>query len=221
MRLVLATALALGLTAAPARAADVDIGGFAFSPATVTIAQGDSVTWHYAGPDTNHSVTADPGQADSWDSDPGRSPTAADHPPGTTYARRFDKPGSFTYLCKVHSSMHGRVVVNATGGGGGPQPPPAADTTPPALSEVSARAVRRPKPIAVRFELSEDATVRVAVKGRPKAGVERAARAGAGSVKLSTRKLKPGRYRLTVTATDAAGNVSAPVKRTVRVRKRL
>ena len=84
MRLLLATALALGIGAAPAAAADVNIGGFAFSPSSVTIAQGETVTWHFAGPDTNHSVTSDPGQADSWDSDPGRPPSSADHPPGAS-----------------------------------------------------------------------------------------------------------------------------------------
>src|SRR3712207_9096284 len=93
MRLALGALIAFGLLAAPARAADVNIGGFEFSPSSVTINQGDSVTWHFDGPDTNHSVTSDAGQADSWDSDPGRNPTAADHPPGSTYARQFAVAG--------------------------------------------------------------------------------------------------------------------------------
>jgi plastocyanin len=219
MRLALvigAVAFGGALTAAPASAAsaDVNIGGFAFSPSSVTINQGDTVTWHYAGPDTNHSVTSDPGQADSWDSDPGKSPTAADHPPGTTFARQFATPGTFTYFCKVHSNMHGTVVVK--GGDGGPGPPPA-DTTPPTLSKVSAKAVKRPKPVVLRFTLSEDATVKV--KGPKKASLTRAFTAGAHKVKLSTRKLKAGRrYKLVLTATDAAGNVSRPVTRSVRVK---
>lgn len=211
MRLLLATAFALGFGAAPAAAADVDIGGFAFSPSSVTVAQGETVTWHFAGPDTNHSVTSDTGQADSWDSDPGRSPSSADHPPGSTYPRRFDKAGSFTYFCKVHPSMKGRVVVN-----GPPGTPPPADTTPPAVTKLTARGARRPKPIAVRFTLSEPASVRIAA-GK-KVAVTRAARAGANAIKLPTRKLKRGRVRLTLTATDAAGNASAPDRITVRVR---
>src|SRR3954453_24066332 len=113
MRGALATsALLFGLaTAAPAQAADVTIQNFAFSPTPVTIAQGDTVTWHWAGPDTNHSVTSDANQADSFDSDPIRPPLSADHPPGDTFDHVFNTPGTFTYFCKVHSSMHGKVVV--------------------------------------------------------------------------------------------------------------
>ena len=218
MRLAIATALALGATAAPAYAADVDISGFSFSPSSVTINQGETVNWHYRGPDTNHSVTSDSGQADSWDSDPGKNPTPADHPPGTTYARQFNVAGSFTYFCKVHSYMTGTVVVKGPGGGTPPSPPPPADTTPPGLSKVRAKAVRRPKPIVVRFTLSEDATVKVSLKGPKKTSLTRDFKAGANKVKISSRKLKAGRYKVALRATDAAGNASAASTRKFRVR---
>lgn len=218
MRLALATALALGASAAPAYAGDVNIGGFAFSPSSVTIDQGDTVTWHYAGPDTNHSVTSDSGQADSWDSDPGKSPTAADHPPGTTFARQFNVAGSFTYFCKVHTYMTGTVVVKGQGGDTPPSPQPPADTTPPELSKVSTKPVRRPKPIVVRFTLSEDATVKVLLKGPKKASLTRDFKAGANKVKVSSRKLKAGRYKVALRATDAAGNASAAGTHKFRVR---
>jgi plastocyanin len=206
-----ATLLALGATAAPAAAADVSIANFAFDPSTVTINQGDSVTWTWDGPDTNHSVTSDPNQADSFDSDPGRTPSSADHLPGSTFAHTFNTSGTFTYICKVHSFMTGKVVVNGPGG----EPPP--DTTAPAITGASAKGGRRCKPHArnckakpttVKFTLSEDATVKLAVPKRPKAGVTRSFKAGAHTIKLSVKKLPPGKYKLKLTATDAAGNAS-------------
>jgi plastocyanin len=222
--LIPATLLALGAAAAPAQAADVTISGFAFNPTPITIAQGDTVTWHWAGPDTNHSVTADPMQADSWDSDPLKPPTAADHPPGDTFDHKFDTPGTFTYFCKVHSSMHGKVIVNAPGG----NPPPPGDTTAPAITGLSARGGRTcpkrkkhcaPRPTVLHFSLSEDAQVKLEVAKHPAANLTRAGRAGANTIKLSTRKLPPGKYKVKLTATDGAGNASAPANATVHVRR--
>src|SRR5213080_27318 len=158
-RFVLAVVIALGASATPALGADVKIQNFSFMPSSITIGQGDSVTWTWAGPDTNHSVTSNPNQVDSWDSDPGRTPSSLDHPPGSTFSHTFNTPGTFTYFCKVHSFMTGKVIVN---GPGGP------DTTPPALSKVSATGGRKCKkgqknckgrPTTLRFKLSEAATV--------------------------------------------------------------
>ncbi|HYY77835.1 MAG TPA: plastocyanin/azurin family copper-binding protein [Actinomycetes bacterium] len=74
------------------------IAGVAF-PAKVQVTAGQKVTW------TNtdgfpHTVTADNGSFDS-------GPVAA----GTSYARTFKQAGTFAYHCKIHSSMHGTVVV--------------------------------------------------------------------------------------------------------------
>jgi plastocyanin len=218
--LLSALAVALGVPAAPALAADVTISNFSFDPTPVTIAQGETVTWHWAGPDTNHSVTSDPKLADSFDSDPDRPPTAADHVPGDTFDHRFDTPGTFTYVCKVHSFMTGKVVVQAPGGGA-----PPGDTTAPAIASLKATGGKRckrgakhckPRPTVIKFNLSEDAQIAITAGGRSRAAL--AGHAGANSVKISTRKLPPGKYTLKVTATDAAGNASpaAPVK--VRVR---
>jgi plastocyanin len=222
--LILAVLAALAASAAPASAADVTIQNFSFNPGEVTIAQGDTGTWHYAGPDTNHSVTADSGQADSWDSDPGGAPTSADHPPTTTYARRFDVAGTFTYHCQVHSSMHGKVTVT---GAGEPAPAPAPDTTAPTVTRVSATGGRqcrrgarrcRSKPTVVRLKLSEDARVRVSAPGL--SAVNRSVQGGTASIQISTRRLPPGRHRLTLTATDAAGNRSTATHIRVTVQAR-
>jgi plastocyanin len=220
-------AIALGAAAAPASAADVNIRNFAFSPTSVTIPLGDTVIWHYQGPDTNHSVTSDEGQADSWDSDPGRRPNPADHPIGSTYERKFDLAGSFTYYCKVHPSMKGKVVVEGPGGG---DPPPGDDKTPPAISGLTAKGGQtcaksapkscKRKATVVRYTLSEDAQVKIEVPGRPKASTTRAGKLGSNTVRISTRKLPPGKYTVELTATDAAGNASEPAEAKVRVRKR-
>jgi plastocyanin len=211
----------LGVAAAPASAADVTIKNFSFSPTPLTIAQGDTVTWHWAGPDTNHSVTADPNQADSWDSDPAGPPTSADHLPGSTFDHTFNTPGTFTYLCKVHSSMTGKVIVRAPGEG----PPP--DTTPPAISAVTAKGGLKCKPHArhchgkstsVKFSLSEAAQVKITAGGKTRATL--AGRAGANSAKLSTKRLPPGKYTLKLTATDAAGNASSPATAKLTVKRR-
>ena len=213
-RLLLPATLALGVAAAPAQAADVKIQNFSFMPASITIGQGDAVTWTWAGPDTNHSVTSDSNQADSWDSDPGRMPTAADHPPTSTFSHTFNTAGTFTYHCKIHASMTGKVTVNLPGGG----PPP--DTTAPKLSKVSATGGRKCKkgqkkckgrPTTLRFNLSEAATVKVKAPKHPAANTTRAGHAGSNAIKFSTSKLPPGKWTLKVTATDSVGNTS-PVK---------
>jgi plastocyanin len=107
-----ACTIALGVPAA-ASETDVQVGSFKFAPATVTVDQGDTVTWSWAGPDTNHTVTSDPGQADAFDSHDG-VPTGqvAGPPAGGTFSHTFETPGSFTYFCRVHPSMKGKVIVN-------------------------------------------------------------------------------------------------------------
>src|SRR3954447_23086874 len=217
--LIMAAVIALGAAAAPAQAADVSISNFSFMPSSITITQGDSVKWTWAGPDTNHSVTSKAGQADSLDSDPGRTPSSLDHPPGDTFSHTFNTPGTFSYICKVHSFMTGKVAVNG---------PPGSDTTPPALSKVSATAGRKCKkgqknckgrPTTLRFKLSEAATVKVKIPKHKSANVTRAGKAGSNTIKFATSKLPPGKYTLNLSATDAAGN-SSPVKPvSVKVKK--
>ena len=219
--LVAALVVAFGAFAAPAGAADVNIANFEFKPANITIALHDTVTWHWAGPDTNHSVTSDPGQADSFDSDPGKTPTAADHPPTDTFAHVFNTPGTFTYFCKVHPFMTGKVTVPDPNG-----PPP--DTTAPKLTGLKASGGRKckkgakkckPRPTVLRFKLSEAAKVKVRVAKHKAANTTRSGKAGSNTIKLSTKKLPPGKWTIRLTATDAAGNSSPAKPVTVRVRR--
>jgi len=77
----------------------VEISGFAFNPATVTIKVGEKVTW------TNqdgavHTVVADD---NSWTSDSLEQ--------GASFSHTFDTAGTFTYICGVHPAMKGTVIV--------------------------------------------------------------------------------------------------------------
>ncbi len=82
--------------------------------------------------------------------------------------------------------------------------------------ETKRRAARGAK---LKFRLSEAATVTLSVsKGKRTLGTMVAARqSGAGKINFSGRlrkkKLKPGKYRMTLTARDAAGNLSAKTHR--------
>jgi plastocyanin len=102
-----AGALVTGVTAGAALAADesVTIASFAFTPATVTISVGDSVTW------TNQDGTAHTATA-SGTFDSGNLAG------GASYTATFSTAGTFDYLCSIHPSMTGRVVVQAAGAGG-------------------------------------------------------------------------------------------------------
>lgn len=106
-------ALALGVLAAPALAADrtVTIAGFAFDPSTVRVRVGDTVTWSNQD-STAHTATAldlsfDTGTIDS----------------GQTASVTFDKAGTFEYMCGIHPTMSGTVVVRAASAPGVTQAP--------------------------------------------------------------------------------------------------
>ena len=79
---------------------------FAFDPDPVTVKVGQTLTWKNDS-GSSHTVTADPGQAVSFKSQTVRS--------GETYVNTFDKPGTYTYFCSIHTkeSMSGSVVVTA------------------------------------------------------------------------------------------------------------
>jgi plastocyanin len=105
------------LVGGTALAADqaVAIGGFAFSPATITVSVGDTITWTNNDPQT-HTATADDA---SWNS--GNIAGG-----GGTKSVTFTTAGTFPYHCAIHSPMTGSVTVTAAA------PAPAAGaTTPP------------------------------------------------------------------------------------------
>lgn len=85
----------------------VTIADFSYAPATITINQGDTVTWNNNGP-TPHSATANNGSFDTGILKKGQSSS-----------HTFDQAGSFSYFCKPHPFMKATVVVAAAQSGGG------------------------------------------------------------------------------------------------------
>jgi plastocyanin len=85
--------------AAPAGPNEVNIDGFAFAPATLTVKSGTTVTWTNKDEDP-HTVVDNGGTF--------RSKALG---PGGTYSFTFPAAGTFEYICSIHPFMHGSVVV--------------------------------------------------------------------------------------------------------------
>ncbi|WP_030751367.1 plastocyanin/azurin family copper-binding protein [Streptomyces sp. NRRL S-31] len=90
-----------GAPAAPVTGDAVAIRNFAFSPATLKVSVGTTVTW--ANEDTDaHTVTS------TGSGGPLRSAALATH---ATYRHTFTKPGTYAYLCTIHPFMTAKVEV--------------------------------------------------------------------------------------------------------------
>lgn len=82
--------------------ATVTTPGESFSPATVTIGVGGTVTWQFTG-STRHNVTFN-----------GTAPTGGNIPDtnaGGSATRTFSAAGTYSYTCTRHDGMNGTVVV--------------------------------------------------------------------------------------------------------------
>jgi len=93
-------------SAKAAASGSVTIADFAFTPAQITINQGDTVTWTNNGP-TPHSATAPDGSFDT-----------GIFPAGQSRSHTFNDAGTFSYICTPHPNMHGTIVVQASQTGG-------------------------------------------------------------------------------------------------------
>jgi len=85
----------------------VSVGDNSFSPQTITIAPGDTVTWTNNG-SMSHTVTAD----DS-------SYSSGTLSPGNTFSHTYGTAGTFPYYCQFHGApggvgMSGKVIVDAS-----------------------------------------------------------------------------------------------------------
>jgi plastocyanin len=79
----------------------VSISNFAFTPASVTIAAGCSVTWTQTSA-TKHNTTSDTGL---W--------ASGQMNQNQTFTYQFNSPGTYPYKCTFHpSSMTGTITVN-------------------------------------------------------------------------------------------------------------
>jgi LPXTG-motif cell wall-anchored protein len=90
-----------------AASGSVTIADFSFAPGSITINQGDAVTWVNNGP-TPHSATANGGEFNTGILKAGQSGS-----------HTFSQAGTFSYFCEPHPFMKGTVVVQAAQTGGG------------------------------------------------------------------------------------------------------
>jgi len=107
-------------------------------------------------------------------------------------------------------------------------PKPPVDNIKPKIGKVRFKAAKRKKAGFLKFTLSEAAAVKATFKPTPagkgkkrrKAVKIKTSMRKAGSVTLRLKKgrLKPGGYRLSMVATDAAGNRSKTIRRKLKVR---
>jgi plastocyanin len=112
--LLIFAGVASGCTSAPASPAPaaspvpaeggnaITIKNFAFSPASLTVKSGTTVTW------TNqdsvpHIVASDTGSPAAFTSDSLST--------GDSYTFTFTQAGEYTYHCSIHPSMKGTIVV--------------------------------------------------------------------------------------------------------------
>ena len=210
--------LGLALAAAPSLAADQTVHattGSSFSPSTVTVNVGETVTFVNDG--GFHNVRFEDGQLEepsspsfSWSSNPKRT---------------FNTAGQFRYFCEQHGAaggggMSGTVVVQ---GGGAPPPggtPP--DTTAPDIDDLKLVPSSfcnkktdkcRKTGTKIQFTIDEDAKVTGRIirrKDSKRVGsLTISATAGESEFDLTAKGLALGKYRLEMTPKDAAGNKPA------------
>jgi plastocyanin len=75
----------------------VNIQGFAFSPATITVKKGTAVTW------TNNDSAPHQIKSATFNS--------STLSKGQTFSFTFNTAGTFDYSCAIHPSMLGKVIV--------------------------------------------------------------------------------------------------------------
>ncbi|HET9294059.1 MAG TPA: hypothetical protein VFO06_07165 [Gemmatimonadales bacterium] len=85
-------------------------GAFSPNPFTLSLADGGEVKWgnndrgsggYGSGGGVTHRIVADD---DSFDS--------GNLAPGGIYTHTFDAPGTVTYHCSIHPTMHGTIQIN-------------------------------------------------------------------------------------------------------------
>ncbi len=86
-------------SSAPASGNSVTLANFAFSPATITVKAGTTVTWTNKD-GTTHTITSDTGAFDSGS-------VAANG----KYSYTFSTVGTYACHCSIHPYMKGTVIV--------------------------------------------------------------------------------------------------------------
>ena len=86
-------------SAAPLEVAQIRIENFQFSPATLTVPAGTTVTWTNQDGE-EHTVTSST-----------RAFSSAGLDTHETFSHRFDAPGTYAYFCALHPHMTAQIIV--------------------------------------------------------------------------------------------------------------
>ncbi len=181
----LALPLAIGLSllfAAPAGAADSSVEvtpDFSFTPDSLHIDIGDTVTWNFTG--AGHTSTSLRGQPDSWN-----SAQDGTNPVGDAYPHQFNTAGRYQYICTTHPFMKGVIEVGT-------------DTVIDTVTKF--RTHKRGHRVRISFVLKEPAKVRYRLRGPSRRTVKRG-RLTTGPHSFTVRRLRTGTYHGTLTAVD-------------------
>jgi plastocyanin len=97
------TAAGEAVVAAAASPATVQIDNFAFTPATLTVTAGTTVTWKNED-DSPHRIGDKNGtfKSAALDTD-------------DTFSHTFAAPGEYPYICTIHPYMVGKIIVKPAG----------------------------------------------------------------------------------------------------------
>jgi plastocyanin len=97
------TAAGEGMVQAAASPATIDIDNFAFTPATLTVTTGTTVTWKNED-DSPHRIGDKDGtfKSAALDTD-------------DTFSHTFAAPGEYPYICTIHPYMAGKIIVKPAG----------------------------------------------------------------------------------------------------------
>ena len=77
----------------------VTVKGFKFTPSSVSVRKGDTVTWRFQRDPAPHNVKGSGGIKSA-----SRITTG-------TYKKKFTRAGTFRYICTIHPNMKGTVRV--------------------------------------------------------------------------------------------------------------
>jgi plastocyanin len=230
-RLIAVTAAAIfispsaALADATVRAVDgteADNQNHHWDPATPTVKVGELVTWTFAGTANSHNLKSD---TPNWDLLTPYGIAGAD----ATY--RFTTPGTYAFVCQLHTlTMKGSVTVTDETGAPPPPPPPpplseqpfpndvpaptileVRDTVAPKLDRVAVTRVR--KGARIRFRLSEAGRITIKLTRRGHAAKTRTLQVPKGTSAATLKGLSAGSYRVQVSAADLAGNAARASKR--------
>jgi plastocyanin len=228
--------LAAGVLLVPAAASAenrrISISNYAWSDQDFTIDRGEHVSWYWIGPDTMHSITGDSPDAKGIDSDP--QTNQPQHKIGDTFRVDFDNPGTYSFRCKLHSTVNGTVTVSSTPGDPITEPDPIprskVDLEAPNLRDLrlGSTTVRR-KGTSMKYSINERARIEVEYLrskrrgGRQFAGYARykGGHIGANGLRFGIRRTnfpaRPGRYLAKVRAIDRSANATRPFKLRFRI----